>query len=81
MGELTRGILWTGPVQLSNAARLFADTPDHPAHAVKPLSTHLADRRWDHREWAGAILAEQVRHVRPGDLVPLDATELAKRFR
>ena len=80
MGELTRGILWTGSVQLSNAARLFADTPAHLAQAVKRLSIHLADRRWDHRPWAAAILAEQVRHVRRGDLLPLDATELAKPY-
>ena len=46
MGELTRGILWTGSVQLSNAARLFADTPAQLAQAVKRLSIHLADRHW-----------------------------------
>jgi hypothetical protein len=80
MGELVRGILWTGSVQLSNAARLLAATPARLAHVVKRLSIHLADRRWDHREWAAAILAEQVRHVRSGDLLPLDATELAKPY-
>jgi len=80
LGELARGILWTGSVQLSNAARLFADTPVELAQAVKRLSTHLANRRWDHREWAAAIQAEQARHVRQDDLVLLDATELAKPY-
>jgi len=80
MGELVRGLLWTGSVQLTNAARLFADTPEQLAQAVKRLSVHLANPRWDHREWAAEILAEQARHVRPQDLVPLDATELAKPY-
>jgi len=80
MGDLVRGIVWTGSMQLSNAARLQADTPRRLAQVVKRLSGHLANPRWDHREWAAAILAEQVRPIRPDDLLPLDATELAKPY-
>jgi hypothetical protein len=43
VAELTVGIVWTGSVQLSNAARLFARTPGELEHAVKRLSQHLAD--------------------------------------
>jgi len=80
MAELTIGIVWTGSVQLSNAARRFARTPGELEHAVKRLSEHLADPHWDHREWAAAVLAEQARHVKDQDLIPLDATELAKPY-
>ena len=80
VAELTFGIVWTGSVQLTNAARLFARTPDQLEHAVKRLSEHLADPHWDHREWAAAILAEQTRHVQEDDLIPMDATELAKPY-
>src|SRR3990172_8659649 len=80
MAELTAGILWTGSVQLTNAARLFARTPSELEHAVKRLSEHLADPRWDHREWAAAVLADQARHVKDDDLIPMDATELAKPY-
>jgi hypothetical protein len=80
VAELTFGIVWTGSVQLTNAARLFARTPDQLEHAVKRLSRHLADPHWDHREWAAAILAEQARHIQYDDLIPMDATELAKPY-
>jgi hypothetical protein len=80
VAELTCGMIWTGSVQLSNAARLFARTAGELEHAVKRLSAHLGDPRWDHREWAAAVLAEQARHVREDDLIPLDATELAKPY-
>jgi hypothetical protein len=78
--ELTFGIVWTGSVQLTNAARLFARTPGQLEHAVKRLSERLGDPRWDHREWAAAVLAEQARHVQEDDLIPMDATELAKPY-
>jgi hypothetical protein len=80
VAELTCGMVWTGSVQLSNAARLFAQTPSQLEHAVKRLGEHLADPHWDHREWAAAILAEQARHVQDHDLIPMDATELAKPY-
>jgi hypothetical protein len=80
MAELTCGMIWTGSVQLSNAARLFCRTAQQLEHAVNRLSEHLADPHWDHREWAAAILAEQARHVQDDDLIPLDATELAKPY-
>jgi hypothetical protein len=78
--ELTFGIVFTGSVQLSNAARLFADSPAHLRHAVKRMGGHLSDPRWDHRDWAQAVLDEQARHVERDSLVPVDATELAKPY-
>ena len=78
--ELTAGMVWTGSVQLTNAARLFARTAGQLEHAVKRLSEHLANPCWDHREWAGEVLAEQTRHVQDDDLIPMDATELAKPY-
>jgi len=80
VGDLTRSIVWTGSVQLSNAARLLAQTPNDLEHAVKRSSRHLSNRRWDHRAWAAAILAEQTRHLADDDLIPIDATELAKPY-
>ncbi len=80
MGELVRGIVWSGSVQLSNAARLRAGSPARLARIVKQYSHHLGSRKWDHRDWAAAILARQVRDLGPDDLLPLDATELAKPY-
>jgi len=79
-GELTRGIIWTGSVQLTNAARQEARDPKRLARIVKRLSHHFGKRKWDHRDWAARILAEQVRHVQEDDLIPIDATELAKPY-
>lgn len=79
-GELVQGMLWTGSVQLTNAARLFTQRPRSLAHAVERLSRHLADPHWDHREWAAAILAAQVRELEEQSLIPIDATELAKPY-
>ena len=80
MGELVRGIIWSGSVQLTNAARLEAQRPARLARLVKLFSGHFASRKWDHRDWANAILARQVRALRPDDLLPLDGTELAKPY-
>lgn len=80
MGDLVRGILWSGSVQLSNAARLRADSSARLARIVKQLSGHLGSRKWDHRDWASAILARQVRDLQDEDLLPLDGTELAKPY-
>jgi hypothetical protein len=80
VGELTRGIVWTGSVQLSNSARLRARSPAGLARMVERLSHHLSDRSWDHREWAARVLAEQARSLRDDDLIPIDATELAKPY-
>ena len=63
VGELTRVIVLTGSVQLTNAARLFCQNAGELAIAVRRMCLHLNDRRWDHQAWAAAILAEQVRHV------------------
>lgn len=80
MGELVRGIVWAGSVQLTNAARLRATTSSRLARLVKQYSHHLASRKWDHRDWAGEVLCRQVRDLGPDDLLPLDGTELAKPY-
>jgi hypothetical protein len=80
MRELVTGIVWTGSVQLSNAARLRAHHAGQLKRTVERLSHRLADRRWDHRAWAGAVLSEQVRHLDPWSLIPIDATDLAKPY-
>ena len=80
VGELTRGIIWTGSVQLTNAARRVAHTPEQLAHAVDRISHHLQTPRWNHEAWASAILAEQARHIEPDSLIPIDGTELAKPY-
>lgn len=80
MRELTAGIVFTGSVQMTNAARLLATTPNQLAKAVERMSADLADESWDHRQWAGAVLAEQAGAVEPDDLIPIDGTELAKPY-
>jgi len=79
-GELIRGILWTGSVQLTNAARLRATNTSRLERTVKRLSRHLGNPRWDHRPWAKAILAQQTSRLQPDDLIAIDATELAKPY-
>lgn len=78
--ELTRGIVFTCSVQLSNAARLWAGNPRQLQHAVERLSEHLADPHWDHREWAAAVLRLQAEAIEEDDLIPIDPTELAKPY-
>lgn len=78
--ELTRGIVFTASVQLSNAARLLAHTPGQLSRTVDRLSEHLADPRWDHREWAAAVLQLQADPIEDLDLIPIDPTELAKPY-
>lgn len=78
--ELTAGIVFTGSVQLTNAARLFALTPNQLAKAVERMSAHLADPSWDHRDWAGAVLHQQADALAEDDLIPIDGTELAKPY-
>jgi len=78
--ELTFGIVFTGSVQLTNAARLFAQTLNQLEAALERMSGHLSDPHWDHREWAAAVLAEQARHLRDDDLIPMDGSELAKPY-
>mgnify|MGYP005859554347 CR=1 FL=1 len=80
MRELTAGIVFTGSVQLSNAARLFVHTPGQLRDAVKRLSLHLADRHWNHQEWAAAVLQHLADSVEEDDLIPIDGTELAKPY-
>jgi len=80
MRELTAGVLFTGSVQLTNAARLFCHTPAELDEAVKRLSRHLADPHWNHQEWAAAVLQQLADAVADDDLIPIDGTELAKPY-
>lgn len=80
MRELTAGIVFSGSVQLTNAARLFATTSNQLAAAVERMGVHLSDPSWDHREWAAQVLQLQAQEVREDDLLPLDGTELAKPY-
>src|SRR5438874_13692765 len=63
MRELTAGIVFTGSVQLTNAARLFATTRNQLAGAVERMGGHLADEKWDDRGWVGAGLPPQAAAV------------------
>jgi hypothetical protein len=78
--ELTHGIVFTASVQLSNAARLWAQDAGQLRHGVERLSEALADRGWDHREWAAGVLRLLAEEVEEDDLIPIDATELAKPY-
>src|SRR4051812_19038702 len=80
--ELTAGVVFTGSVQLTNAARLFATTANQLSGAVERMGGHLADGSWDHRDWAagGLQLQADADAVAADDLLPLDGTELAKPY-
>jgi len=78
--ELTAGTVFTGSVQLTNAARRFATTANQLAGAVNRMGHHLAGESWDHRVWAAAVLQFQADAVAEDDLIPLDGTELAKPY-
>jgi hypothetical protein len=80
MRELTAGVVFTGSVQLTNAARLFATNANQLAGAVERMSAHLSNSSWDHREWAAAVLRQQADCVADDDLIPIDGTELAKPY-
>ena len=77
MRELTTGIVFTGSVQLTNAARLFCTTANQLSGAIERMGHHLEDESWDHRDWAGAILHQQAGFVEEDDLIPIDGIELA----
>lgn len=78
--ELTAGIVFTGSVQLSNAARLFATDAHHLGKAIERMGAHLSDEDWNHGEWAAAVLQHLADAVQDDDLLPLDGTELAKPY-
>src|SRR3954449_10462107 len=80
MRELTAGIVFPGPVQLTNAARLYCPTANQLCGAVERMGGHLADASWDHRDWAGEVLHLLAGAVADDDLLPLDGTELAKPY-
>src|SRR5947207_4347313 len=70
MRELTEGIVFTGSVQLTNAARLYCSTANQLSGAVERMGGHLADESWDHREWAGEVLHLLAAAVAEDDLLP-----------
>ena len=78
--ELTAGIVFTGSVQLTNAARLFVADANQLAKAVERMSLHLCDEHWDHRDWAGEVLKQQADAAEEDELIPIDGTELAKPY-
>jgi hypothetical protein len=80
LGELVRGIVWQGSVQLTNAARRF--TGDSAAlHAgIKRLSKQLGNKRIDHRPWLRELWRYQASFVRELDPIAIDATELSKPY-
>jgi hypothetical protein len=80
MGELTRGMVFTCSVQLSNAGRLQVESPGPLRRVVDRLSDHLADPNWNHGEWAAAVLQQCAQAVQEEDLIPIDGTELAKPY-
>lgn len=80
MADLVRGIVFSGSVQLTNAARLLAEDDAGLSYHVKRLSLALSSPRWNHLPWAKTILARQGAMVAPDDLIPIDATELAKPY-
>lgn len=78
--EMVSGIIFSGSLQLTNAARLFATTAHQLHKAVERMSLHLANEHWDHRDWAAAVLHQLAEAVEDDDLLPLDGTELAKPY-
>jgi hypothetical protein len=78
--ELTAGIVFTGSVQVTNAARLFASSAHSLGKFGERMSHHLLDENWDHRDWAAAVLQQLTSCLEEDDLIPLDGTELAKPY-
>lgn len=73
--ELTFGLVFTHSPNLSNASRMRTRNASELFWAVQRMSRHLADRHWDHRKWAAAVLAQLAAAVEPDDLLSLDTTE------
>lgn len=80
MADVIRGIVFSGSVQLTNAARLLADNGAGLSYHVKRLSLALSNPHWNHQSWARGILTRQAAMIAPDDLIPIDATELAKPY-
>lgn len=78
--ELIGGMVFSGSVQLTNAARRFARTPARLEKAVKRMSDHLSDHKADDLAWRKSLLAYQGGFVGELDVVAIDATELAKPY-
>jgi hypothetical protein len=49
--ELVQGIVWSGSVQLTNAARRCCWVTAKLEKAVKRMSDHLGDKQVDHHPW------------------------------
>jgi hypothetical protein len=80
MGDLVEGMVFTGSVQVSNAARLLAASDGSLEYHVKRITLALSNHRWNHEPWARAVLQQRAAWVEPEDLIPIDATELAKPY-
>jgi hypothetical protein len=80
VGELVAGAVFTGSVQLTNAARVFAQTNKQLERAVERMSHHLADPRWDHAPLQQALLQQQAHNIDDHTLMPIDLTDLAKPY-
>lgn len=80
VGELAAGAVFTGSMQLTNAARVFARTSSQLERAVERMSHHLADPRWDHRSLEKVLLHQQARNIDDHTLIPIDLTDLAKPY-
>ena len=78
--ELVAGAVFTGSTQLTNAARLFAQTSSQLEHAVERMSQHLADPHWNHRPLQEVLLEQQTRQIDDHTLIPIDLTDLAKPY-
>jgi hypothetical protein len=78
--ELVAGTVFTGSVQLTNAARLFAQSSNQLQRGVERMSQHLADPHWDHRPLQEVLLHQQAQDLDDDTLLPIDLTDLAKPY-
>lgn len=78
--ELAAGVVFTGSVQLTNAARIFAKTTAQLERGVERMSHHWADPRWDHRPLCDQLLRQQAQDLDDDTLIPIDLTDLAKPY-
>jgi len=78
--ELVAGTVFTGSIQLTNAARLFARTSRQLERAVERMSQHLADPHWDHRPLQTVLLDQQAQELDDDTLIAIDLTDLAKPY-
>ena len=80
VGELVAGAVFTGSMQLTNAARVFVQTTNQLERAVERMSHHLADPHWDHRHLEKVLLQQQAQNIDDNTVIPIDLTDLAKPY-